>query len=143
MRKFWSTMMVLAVVGVIGVGSAFADDAPKKGEKKRERPSLEQIFKKLDADSDGSLTVAELAKSPRLKGDEAKAKAIIEKMDGNEDGKVCGKEFAGYIKKMHARHHKHGEHKKGEHKRGEHKRGERKEREKECKKPEAKKECKK
>lgn len=122
MRKFWSTMLVLAVVGVIGVGSAFADDAPKKGgRKKGERPSLEQIFKKLDANNDGSLTVAELAKSPRLKGDEDKAKAIIAKMDGDEDGKVSCKEFADHIKKMHAKHRKRGEHKKGERKKGERK----------------------
>ena len=123
MRKFWSAVLVLAVAGIIGVGSAFAADPPKKERKKGERPSLEQIFKKLDTTADDNLTAAEFATSPRLKGDEAKAKEILAKMDGDKDGKVTCKEFCDHIKKMHAGHHKKDDAKKGDAKRPEHKKG--------------------
>ena len=122
MRKFWSAVLVLAVAGIIGAGSAFAADPPKKERKKGERPSLEQIFKKLDTTADNNLTAEELAESPRLKGDKDKAAAIIAKMK-DKDGKVTCEAFCNHIKKMHAEHHKKGDAKKGDAKRHEHKKG--------------------
>ena len=109
MTKFWSIVLVLAVAGIIGAGSAFAADPPKKERKKGERPSLEQIFKKLDTTADDNLTAEEYAKSRRLKGDVAKAKEILAKMDGDKDNKVTCKEFCDYIKKRHAEHQKKGD----------------------------------
>jgi len=118
MSRFLSSVVLLAVASVVGLGSAFADDA-KKGEKKeRKRPSAEAIFKKLDADKDGKLTAEELVKSPRI-SDEAKAKEIIGRMDTNKDGSVCVKEFAAALQKRHAARDKEGGRKKGDGKKGE------------------------
>ena len=136
MSRFLSSVVLLAVASVVGLGSAFAADA-KKGEKKeRKRPSAEAIFKKLDADKDGKLTAEELVKSPRI-SDDAKAKEVVGRMDTNKDGSVCVKEFAAALQKRHAAHskegghkkhdHKKGDHKKGDHKKGDHKKGEKKE----------------
>lgn len=98
MSKVWHTVLILAVAVVIGVGSASAQDAPKKKDRgDRKRPSPEQIFKKLDANADGKITAEELAKSPRV--DEARAKEMIERMDANKDGSVCAKEWADAWKK--------------------------------------------
>ena len=114
MSKFWSSMLVLAVALFVAVGSARAADGGKKKDgKKGERPSAKQIFEKLAGD-DGELTVAELAKSRRYNGDEAKAKVAIEKMDTGKNGTVNLEEFTAAMKKRHDEHKKSGgEHKKG------------------------------
>ena len=109
MSKLWS--LVIALTFVAFVSTAFAADAPKKKEGAK-RPSPEQIFKKLDADKDGKLTAEELAKSKRLNGDVEKAKAIVAKMDENNDG-VCLVEFTKAMAKRHAEHGQHGPKKEG------------------------------
>ena len=101
MSKLWTVLLIVAVVGVVAVGSAMAAD-PEKQERKR--PDLKQIFKKLDADENGKLTAEELAKSPRI--DEDRAKKIIEDADTNKDGSVCIKEFTAAVKKRHAEREK-------------------------------------
>ena len=110
MSKLWS--LVLTFTLVCFVSSVFAAEAPKKREGHK-RPSAEQIFKKLDADQDGKLTAAELAKSRRLGGDEEKAKAIIGKMDENKDGTVCATEFGKALAKRHAHGGQRGPKKEG------------------------------
>ncbi|HUT11905.1 MAG TPA: EF-hand domain-containing protein [Thermoguttaceae bacterium] len=101
MSKLWFAMVFGMVVAI--VGSAYAQDAPK-----RERPSPEQIFKKLDTNADGALILSELEASDRLKD---KAKEIFARWDADKDGKVTLKEFTAAFGK-----HGDGEHKKGEHK---------------------------
>jgi len=113
MSKLWSAVVFGIVVAF--VSSAFAQDAPKKEGHKH--PSPQQIFKKLDKDGNGTLTLAELKANERIKD---KAEAIFKRWDANKDGKVCCTEFA----KAFAKRHRGGEHKKGEHKKGEHKKGE-------------------
>lgn len=110
MSKLWSAAAILAVVAF--VGSAYAADAPKKkGDGERKRPSAEQIFKKLDGDKDGKLTVAELKASSRI-GD--KAEATLAKWDTDKNGTVCVKEFGAAFAKRHAE--RKGGEKKGDHK---------------------------
>ncbi len=111
MSKLWTVLLVVAVMGVVAVGSAVAADDGEKQERKR--PDLKQIFKKLDADEDGKLTAEELAKSPRI--DEARAKKIVESADTNKDGGVCIKEFAAAIKKRHAEREKSEKEEKHDH----------------------------
>lgn len=122
MSKLWSCVLVLTLAVFVAVTGVFADDAPKKKEA-RKHPSPEQIFKKLDSDQDGKLTVAELAKSRRLNGDEAKAKEVLGKMDANGDGSVCVVEFTKAMEKRHAHSGKKGGPKKGGEKHGEKKEG--------------------
>ncbi len=100
MSKLWSSMLILAVALFVVVGPAGAADEKKDG-KKRERPSAEQIFKKLDADSDGKITADELAKSRRFDGDTDKAAAAIKRMDTDKNGSVSLEEFTAAIKKHH------------------------------------------
>lgn len=102
MSKLWSSMLILVVALFVVVGSASAAEEKKKKDKKKgKRPSIGQIFKKLDADSDGKLTAAELLKSPRIKH-ESKAKEVIAKWDADKNGSVCSVEFATAIKKLRA-----------------------------------------
>ena len=118
MLKSWSSVLVLALAGCVGLSSALADDAPKKKEGKK-KPSAEQIVKKLDANEDGKLSVEELVKSPRIK-DEARAKKMVERMDADKDGAISAEEFKKAFKKHrgpHRRHHKKGDGKKREGKR--------------------------
>jgi hypothetical protein len=132
MSKLWSCVLVFTLAAFVAVPGVFAADAPKKKEG-RKRPSPEQIFKKLDGDQDGKLTAAELAKSKRLDGDEAKAKEIVGKMDTNKDGSVCLDEFTKALEKRHAHRGKKDGPKKGPGKRGEKKECEKKKCEKEKK----------
>lgn len=126
MSKLWSCVLVFTLAAFVAVTGAFAADAPKKKEGHK-RPSPEQIFKKLDGDQDGKLTAAELAKSKRFDGDQAKAEQAIARMDTNKDGSVCIVEFTKALEKRHAEHGKKDGPKKGPGKRGEKKEGEKKE----------------
>ena len=108
-------------------------DHRKMGDRKR--PPIKKIFNRLDANSDGSLSVKEIEKSPRIDG-EAKAKKILAKWDDNKDGTVNIMEFAAALKKIHA---KYGDHRKAGHHGGDHrKKGEHKESEKKHKESEKK-----
>lgn len=77
-------------LNVLGL-SAFAEDKPK--------PSPEERFKKLDKDSDGSLTLEEF--KGKAEGEKAtKAEDRFKKLDKDSDGKLTLEEFkAGAGKK--------------------------------------------
>jgi len=75
----------------IATSLSFAQDTPA-APAKRERPSPEESFKKLDKDNDGSLTLEEYKANPRQK-DPAKAEASYKKMDADSNGKVTLDEY--------------------------------------------------
>jgi hypothetical protein len=87
MRKFFSLLMVTALVaGFAAPAFAFPDKADKP------KPTPEEVFKKLDANSDGSITEAEFV--GKKEGDKAaKAKEVFAKRDTNKDGKITLEEF--------------------------------------------------
>ena len=89
MRKFFSYLTVAALA--LGVAApAFAADKPKAD------PA--EAFKKMDKDSDGSLTEAEIV--GKKTGEMAdKAKAMFAKKDKNKDGKLSLEEFKAGGKK--------------------------------------------
>ncbi len=66
--------------------SANAEDKPKKGDKK---PNFDAIFKKLDKDKGGDLTLEEF----KGKRDAEKAKKAFERLDKDKNEKVSLKEF--------------------------------------------------
>lgn len=73
-----------------------ADDAkPKKPGKGGDKPKAEPeaVFKKLDKDSNASLSLDEFKASPRAQKDPAKAEEMFKKMDKDSDGKVTLEEF--------------------------------------------------
>lgn len=88
MRKFFALLTLVAVS--CGAASTFAADKPKA--------DPEAAFKKMDANSDGSLTEAEFV--GKKDGDKAaKAKELFAKLDKDKDGKVTLEEFKARGKK--------------------------------------------
>ena len=79
----------ILVVAFIGVALCLAA-APEKGGPGR-KPSLKQLFKRLDADGDGSLTEAEYVGRSRFGAE--KARKIYHASDADGDGKVTETEY--------------------------------------------------
>jgi Ca2+-binding EF-hand superfamily protein len=77
-----------SILSALALTTAFATaaDEPAKGEKKKADP--EAMFKKLDADSNGSVSLQEFKDSPRGKKDPAKAEETFKKKDTNNDGSL-------------------------------------------------------
>lgn len=73
----------------IATTCTFAEDAPKK----RQRPTPEVAFKKLDTDSNGSLSLDEFKASPIGKKNPEKAEEIYKKMDADSKDGVSLNEF--------------------------------------------------
>jgi len=97
----------------IAASLTLAQEAPKPaggpggagGPPKHERPNPEAIFKKLDTNSDGFLSLEEFKAGPRGQKDPAKAEEIFKKMDQNGDGKVTLDEFMAHHPPHHPPHH--------------------------------------
>lgn len=112
MSRVWTTLLVVALACVIGSSAAFAQEGKKKERKKGEKPSPEQVFKKLDKDGDGKLTLDE-AKG-KGKRDPEKVEKMFKARDKDSDGVVTLEEFTAPRK-----HHKKGEKKESPKKEGE------------------------
>ena len=84
----------------IATSLTLAQEPPKggggPGGPKRERPNPEVIFKKLDANNDGSISLEEFKAGPRAQKDPAKAEEIFKKIDADGDGKVTLEEFKAH-----------------------------------------------
>ena len=91
MRKVFSLLTAVAVS--FGAASAYAADA-----KDKPKADPEAAFKKMDANSDGSLTEAEVV--GKKTGEMAdKAKAMFARLDKDKDGKLTLEEFKTRAKK--------------------------------------------
>src|SRR5438132_1740284 len=93
---------ILSILTALAVGTvvATADEAKKPGaagEKPHHDP--EAVFKKLDTDGDGFVSLKEFKAGPMGQKDPAKAEEIFKKKDANGDGKLSLDEF-----KAHAPH---------------------------------------
>jgi Ca2+-binding EF-hand superfamily protein len=100
MRCVFTFSLVAGLALLCGV--ARADDDPggkKKGKNKdkRQAPNLESVFKRLDADGDGKLTLQEFEKSdllPNQKSKKAETPAsLFTKLDESRDGALSLDEF--------------------------------------------------
>ncbi len=96
MKYLITTLGALAFAGSL----AFAEDKPAGpppggpgGPGGREKPNPEEMFKKLDANSDASISLEEFKNSPRGQKDAARAEEAFKKMDKDSDGKVTVEEF--------------------------------------------------
>lgn len=109
--KAWK--LVLAVVLALAFcGSSMAQDEKKKGKGNRE--TVEETFKKIDANSDGKVTKEELEKW--VKGNDRMAKRAEEdpefvnkmfaSMDTNKDGSVSLEEYKKYREEAAAKRRK-------------------------------------
>jgi hypothetical protein len=83
----------IQAAGVIAITTtlAFAEDAPAKHDKPK--PNPEAAFKKLDTNSDGSLSLDEFKASPRGRKNPAKAEEVFKKLDADSNGSVSLEEF--------------------------------------------------
>jgi hypothetical protein len=72
-----------------------ADGERKRGGRDGERPRMkpEDVFKKLDADNSGDISLAEFKAGPRAQKHPEKAEEFYKKIDANSDGKVTLEEF--------------------------------------------------
>lgn len=98
MVRVWTTLVVFAVALAIGSNVALAKKEKKEGDKKPAK--VEDVFKKLDKDSDGKLSKNEF--SARGK-DPEKAKAAFVKVDANRDGSISMDEFRAFLKRLEER----------------------------------------
>ena len=105
MKTILSTLSILA----IATSLSFAQGPQKgpKGEGRPPRPQPEKVFAKLDADSDGNVTLEEFKTSPRAQENEAKAEEIFAKIDADSDGNITIEEFKAH-RPPHARPRKGG-----------------------------------
>jgi Ca2+-binding EF-hand superfamily protein len=85
------TLLALAAIATVTVN---AQDAGKK-----KAPSPEEMFKKLDKDSNGSVSKEEFLASPGAKKDATKAEERFKKMDKNGDGALSMEEMTPKKKK--------------------------------------------
>ncbi|MCE9611057.1 MAG: EF-hand domain-containing protein [Chthoniobacter sp.] len=76
-----------------GAPHADGDKKPHGPGGDRPRMNPEDVFKKLDADSSGDVSLAEFKAGPRAQKDPAKAEEFYKKMDANNDGKLTLEEF--------------------------------------------------
>lgn len=95
MKALTSILAVLALA--VSVNAADGDAAKKKA------PNPEAAFKKLDANSDGSISKEEWAASPMAKKDAAKADKAFAGKDKNKDGSISKEEFTAPAKKKDAK----------------------------------------
>lgn len=68
--------------------------AAKPGKPAKPRVTPEEMFKKLDTNSDSSLSLEEFKAQPRFKKDAGKADEIFKKRDTNSDSKLTLEEFS-------------------------------------------------
>lgn len=91
MARAFAWLLVSAVVICSSVSAALAAEGEKK------RPDPEQIFKRKDADADGSLSLEEYKKGLPEKA-LARADERFKKLDTSGDGKLSLDEFKAGMK---------------------------------------------
>jgi hypothetical protein len=86
----------IQALGILAVSASltFAQEAPKKPERKR--PNPQEIFKKLDTDNSGTISLAEFKASPRGQKNDAKAEEIFNKIDADSNGEISRAEFKAH-----------------------------------------------
>jgi hypothetical protein len=91
MKTCIQTLAIMA----LAASFSFAEEAPK-GPDKGKRPNPEKLFKKLDTDNTGSLSLDEFKASPMAKRNPEKAEQIFNKMDKDSADGVSLEEFKAH-----------------------------------------------
>ena len=91
MRKLVLSMLTLSFAALLMVGTGFAADEDK----------AEKAFKKMDANSDGKVTLEEV-KAGKEGDKAAKAEKAFTRLDKNSDGSLSLEEFKAAGKKKEA-----------------------------------------
>jgi EF-hand domain pair len=88
--------ILLTLLLVPTLAFAAASDTPKKqkpAKSDRQKANATQLFKKLDTNTDGHLTLEEFKSGPKGRKDPAKAEEFYKKVDKDSDGKLTLEEF--------------------------------------------------
>jgi hypothetical protein len=101
MKSITSTIVTAALAGLVFAANA-AEEEKKDGERKRggrSAPEPEALFKRLDADGDGSVSKAEFLASPRAQQNKEAAEKRFATVDKDGDGKLSQDEFTAGMKR--------------------------------------------
>jgi hypothetical protein len=93
--------LTVLLLGASLAAAAEGDKPKKPGEGKGgdgKRPNPEEMFKRLDANADGSVSKDEYLAGPRAKQDPAKAGENFGRIDKDGDGKLSKEEFSAMAK---------------------------------------------
>jgi hypothetical protein len=98
MKTYISTLSALAVATSLSLAQDKPAGPPRGpgGPNGPKRPAPEEVYKKLDANADGSVTLDEFKAGPRAGKDPDKAAEIYKKIDANADGSVTLEEFKAF-----------------------------------------------
>ena len=92
MKVIITTLSALALASTL----AFAEGKPGRSGGRHGHPNPAEIFKKLDANNDGSISEAEFKAGPRAQKNPAKAAEIFKKLDKDNSGAVSLEEFKAH-----------------------------------------------
>ena len=98
MKKLITTLGVLALATTITIAKEKPEGGRpgKPGGPDGNRPKPEDVFKKLDANSDGAISLDEFKAGPRAQQDPAKAEEIFKKIDKDGNGSLSLDEFKAH-----------------------------------------------
>jgi hypothetical protein len=127
MDRLSRVTVVLAVIAALVAGATARAEEAKEGKScdgckgKGGHRTPEEVFQKMDANSDGAVSKDEFVAfheaRAKTAGRDAPSKDTLEKrvaaLDTDADGKLTKEEFAASAKKMSGHHGKHGKHGKG------------------------------
>jgi EF-hand domain pair len=111
MKRAWIVTLLASVtllgrLAVAEEGGKPGEGKPGEGKPGHPRKPPAEIFKMIDTDQDGKLSLDEVKNSPRGKKDPAKAEEMFKKKDKDGDGFLSPKEF---MVGMHPPKHKDGD----------------------------------
>jgi Ca2+-binding EF-hand superfamily protein len=86
------TLLTTLAAATVAVTFAYAEDKPAADAAKPKKDPAE-VFKKMDANSDGSVTLEEFKAVGMGKKDPAKGEALFKKKDKDADGKLSLEEY--------------------------------------------------
>ncbi len=104
MARVWSMLLAGTLACLVGLSAARTQEKEKKKEPpKKVRMTVEEWFKKLDANNDKRLTLDEFKAVDWLKrAPEPQVKKLFQKLDANSDKAVSLDEFKALVKAMEA-----------------------------------------
>jgi hypothetical protein len=91
MKTCIQTLGILALATSLSYGQ----DAPEKGDRKAPAPA--KVFKKLDANTDGAVSLEEFKASPRARKNPERAAKIFAKIDSDSSGSLSLEEFKAHM----------------------------------------------